>query len=159
MPLSRIFASAAPKASPSASLATMASAPNAAGRLVLEPWRPYHELPTYLATADICLLPAYRVGLMENIVPIKMYEYMAAGKPVIATRLPGLVREFGEGHGVVYVDDPSQVVETANQLADNGQILPLGALARDFVSKNDWETVTDEFERRLRDIVATVADQ
>ena len=96
---------------------------------------------------------------MENIVPIKMYEYMAAGKPVIATRLPGLVREFGEGHGVVYVDDPSQVVETANQLADNGQILPLGALARDFVSKNDWETVTDEFERRLRDIVATVADR
>ena len=141
------------------SLATMASAPNAAGRLVLEPWRPYHELPTYLATADICLLPAYRVGLMENIVPIKMYEYMAAGKPVIATRLPGLVREFGEGHGVVYVDDPSQVVETAMQLADNGQILPLGDLAREFVSKNDWETVTDEFERRLRDIVAAAGHQ
>src|SRR5207248_9903278 len=92
-------------------------------------------------------------------VPIKMYEYMAAGKPVIATRLPGLDREFGEGHGVVYVDDPSQVVETANQLADNGQILPLGALARDFVSKNDWETVTNEFERHLRDIVAAAAHQ
>src|SRR5438876_230751 len=54
------------------SLVTMASAADAAGRLVLESWRPYRELPSYLASADICLLPAYRVGLMENIVPIKM---------------------------------------------------------------------------------------
>ncbi len=133
-------------------LSAMALAADSAGRLNLEPWQLYSELPSYLAAADICILPARAVGLMENIVPIKMYEYMAAGRPVIATRLPGLVREFGDGHGVVYVDDPHQVVSTAVQLADRGEINKLGAMARAFVSRNDWETIVDEFERLLHEL-------
>ncbi|HYT01182.1 MAG TPA: glycosyltransferase [Thermoplasmata archaeon] len=135
------------------SLAKMASANNATRRLFLERWRPYAELPGLLAAADICILPAHRVGLMENIVPIKMYEYMAAAKPVIATRLPGLFREFSEGHGVVYVDSPREVVPLATALAETEEILHLGSLARDFVSRNDWRKVTDEFERLLRELV------
>ena len=37
---------------------------------------------------------------MQDIVPIKLYEYLAMAKPVIATRLPGIVMEFGEGNGI-----------------------------------------------------------
>ena len=136
-------------------LTTMAAAPESRGHIIVEPWQAYDELPSYLAAADICILPALSVDLMKNIVPIKMYEYMAAGKPVIVTRLPGLVREFGEGHGVVYVDDPRDVVPTALKLAEAGEIMRLGASARDFVSKNDWETVADEFERLLRAHIQT----
>lgn len=135
------------------SLASMASARGSGGRLVLESWRPYDEMPAYLAAADICLLPAHKVALMENIVPIKMYEYMAAGKPVIATRLPGVVREFGEGHGVVYVADPREVVPTALRLADAQEVTILGASARDFVSKVDWSEVVDEFDSLLSELV------
>jgi glycosyltransferase involved in cell wall biosynthesis len=134
------------------SLSTMASTVASRGRVILEPWQPYSELPGYLAAADICLLPAHKVALMENIVPIKMYEYMAAGKPVIATRLPGLFREFGEGHGVLYVDEVGEVVPTALRMADSGQIPSLGASARDFVSTNDWQEVADKFERVLSDL-------
>ena len=134
------------------SLSVIASGVSSAGRVILEPWQPYAELPRYLAAADICLLPAEKVGLMKNIVPIKMYEYMAAGKPVIATRLPGLVREFGEHHGVVYVDNPGEVVNTALRLSDAGELPSLGASARDFVSRNSWEAVSGEFEGLLRDL-------
>ena len=49
----------------------------------------------------ICLLPAHKNEIMMNIVPIKIYEYMAMGKPVIATKLPGLVKEFGEDSGIL----------------------------------------------------------
>ena len=80
------------------------------GRILLSGWQPYRELPRYVAAADICLLPAYRNDVMRDIVPIKVYEYLAAGKPVISTRLPGVLREFGEDHGIVYVDDPGDVL-------------------------------------------------
>ena len=63
------------------------------------------EMPAFIAASDICLLPAYPwEKTMQDIVPIKMYEYMAMKKPVIATRLPGVMKEFGEDNGVVYVE-------------------------------------------------------
>ncbi|MDI6847454.1 MAG: glycosyltransferase [Candidatus Bathyarchaeia archaeon] len=48
---------------------------------------------------------------MRNIVPIKMYEYMACGKPVIVTKLPGIMKEFGHNNGVVYVNQPLEVLK------------------------------------------------
>jgi len=134
-------------------LERISAADSSAHRLALVSWRPYAELPAYLAAADICLLPAHQVDLMQNIVPIKVYEYMAAGKPVIASRLPGLVREFGEGNGVVFIDDPHEAVPTARELAASGAIDSLGRKARSFVSGNDWSKVTDEFESRLNRLV------
>ena len=116
-------------------------------------FQPYSEMPSYLAAADICLLPAHNVPTMRNIVPIKMYEYMAAGKPVIATRLPGLIEEFGEGNGIVYVNSPVEVLSKASELARQGNLHELGELGRAFVSENDWAKITDTFESYLQDIV------
>jgi len=122
-------------------------------RIVTLEWLPYAQIPAYLAASDICLLAALRDRVMQDIVPIKMYEYMAAAKPVLATRLPGLVREFGEGHGVVYVDGPEQVVPNALELAREGMLAELGAQARAFVSGNDWQTIVDAFENHLKGLV------
>ena len=122
-------------------------------RIVTLEWLPYAQIPAYLAASDICLLAALPDKVMEDIVPIKMYEYMAAAKPVLATRLPGLVREFGEGHGVVYVDGPEQVVPRALELARGGLLAELGAQARAFVSGNDWQTIVDAFENYLKGLV------
>jgi O-antigen biosynthesis protein len=53
---------------------------------------PYRELPAYLHGFDVCLLP-YRVcecALASD--PTKLWEYMSAGKPVMAVRLPEIER-------------------------------------------------------------------
>jgi len=131
------------------SLQTLRRDKETANRIVTLPWLPYKVIPAYLAASDICLLAALRDSVMQDIVPIKMYEYMAAAKPVLATRLPGLVREFGEGHGVIYVEGPEQVVPTALKLARQGLLAELGAQARAFVSRSDWETIVDAFESYL----------
>ena len=66
-------------------------------RLILLGKRPYEEIPGLISLADICLLPAYPgEKIMQDIVPLKLYEYMAMEKPVIATRFPGIMREFDE---------------------------------------------------------------
>ncbi|GAH80390.1 unnamed protein product, partial [marine sediment metagenome] len=74
-------------------------------QIILIGKKPYEKIPKFISAADVCLLPAYSdEKTMQDIVPIKMYEYMAMGKPVIATRLPGVMKEFGNDNGVIYVD-------------------------------------------------------
>ncbi len=52
--------------------------------------RAYGELPSVLRAADVGLIPYARNALTESIFPMKVYEYLAAGLPVVATPLPTL---------------------------------------------------------------------
>lgn len=47
--------------------------------------RPYEELPAYLQHFAVCLIPFRRDRLTASVNPIKLYEYLAAGKPVVST--------------------------------------------------------------------------
>ncbi|MFZ3102343.1 MAG: glycosyltransferase [Desulfitobacteriaceae bacterium] len=48
----------------------------------------YGILPSYLKSFDLCLIPFKINDLTVNVNPVKLYEYLAAGKPVLATALP-----------------------------------------------------------------------
>ncbi len=52
--------------------------------------RPYSDLPSYLADFDVCLIPFVDSDFIEAVNPVKIYEYFAAGKPVVSTYLPEL---------------------------------------------------------------------
>ena len=118
-------------------------------RIIMEPWVPYQEVPKYIMAADICILPAHKNDIMMNIVPIKVYEYMAAGKPVIATSLPGLMKEFGETNGVLYAESSDVVLDRAMKLIETGEIGPEGKRARNFVKSLSWDELTDVFQQTL----------
>ncbi|MDA8235326.1 MAG: glycosyltransferase [Clostridia bacterium] len=57
--------------------------------------RDYGRLPTYLKGFDVCLVPFKINDLTVNVNPVKLYEYLAAGKPVVSSPLPE-VRQFNE---------------------------------------------------------------
>ncbi|MEM2507524.1 MAG: glycosyltransferase [Candidatus Bathyarchaeia archaeon] len=123
-------------------------------KIILAGKRPYEEIPQFISEADICLLPAYpKEKIMQDIVPIKIYEYMAMGKPVLATKLPGVVREFGADSGIVFVDKPEDVVKTAAEIIRSNSLRLLGIKARKTVEKYDWHHIADEFEKCLEDLV------
>jgi glycosyltransferase involved in cell wall biosynthesis len=127
---------------------------NLQDRIILAGQRPYIEMASFIAASDICLLPAYPwEKVMQDIVPIKLYEYMAMGKPVISTRLSGVMREFGEGNGVFYVDEPADVIGKAKSLVKNGKIGKFGTRARELVQKYSWDSITDEFEKILEGVI------
>lgn len=128
---------------------------NLQDKLILTGKRSYQEMPALIAAADACILPAYPwEPTMQHIVPIKMYEYMAMGKPVIATKLPGVMQEFGEDNGVIYVNTPEEVAEKAIELVTNGNHGELGLKARRFVEKRSWEEITNKFEGILQDVIS-----
>lgn len=56
---------------------------------------PYAELPYWLHGFDVCILPFRVVPLTLATNPVKVYEYLAAGKPVVAVELPEMA-QFGD---------------------------------------------------------------
>lgn len=49
--------------------------------------KPYSEIPKYLSHFDVCMIPFKNNPLTQATNPVKLYEYLSAGKPVVATRL------------------------------------------------------------------------
>lgn len=48
--------------------------------------RPYVDVPAFLTHADAGIVPFVRSAMVDSISPIKVYEYLAAGIPVVSTR-------------------------------------------------------------------------
>jgi len=123
-------------------------------QLILTGRQPYERIPEFLASADFCLLPAYiDEEIMQDIVPIKLYEYLAMEKVVIATELPGISREFGYGNGIEYVQKAEEVLELAQKILDNGEYEELSKKGREYVKSNDWEAITDKFENAMKNLL------
>ena len=121
--------------------------------IILAGKQPYDILPKYIAAANICILPAYDNEIMHDIVPFKLYEYMAMGKPIIATRLNGLMKEFGENHGLIYAERPEDVVPIAIDLINSGNCIIEGQKGRKFVEKSRWDNITASFDHLLIELL------
>ena len=52
---------------------------------------PYEELPDWLSHADVALLPLLMNDYTKNMFPMKFFEYLSAGIPVVATAIPSLM--------------------------------------------------------------------
>ncbi|MDR0900073.1 MAG: glycosyltransferase [Methanobrevibacter sp.] len=123
-------------------------------QLILTGKQPYTKIPEFLASADFCLLPAYKdEEIMQDIVPIKLYEYLAMKKVVIATDLPGIAKEFGKDHGIVYINEAKEVLKTAKNIIDENSYSKIADSGRNYVKGNDWNKITDNFENTLFNLI------
>ena len=120
-------------------------------RILMTGKRPYGEIPALLATADVCLMPSLENDTTRDIVPMKVYEYLAVKRPLVASRLPGMLAEFGQESGILYTQDP---LEALNQAIELGKMPAEAAkraqAGRDFARQHaDWEHSADAFEEAL----------
>ena len=123
-------------------------------QLIMTGKQPFARIPEFLAAADFCLLPAHiDEPIMQDIVPIKIYEYLAMGNVVIATELPGISKEFGYCHGIEYIQEASQVLETVKRILDDDKYDEIASIGREYVKGNDWEAITDKFEKAMEDLL------
>jgi glycosyltransferase involved in cell wall biosynthesis len=122
---------------------------NLSERVIFTGQQPYDLAPQFMALADVCTLYSTVNNITRHIVPIKTYEYMAAGRPVLASPLPGVERDVPSGNGVLYVPE-NELPAVLNQLLNAEYRHTLGQQARAFVEAHcDWEKLTDEFEQWL----------
>jgi glycosyltransferase involved in cell wall biosynthesis len=120
------------------SLETQAAALGIRNRLILTGPVPHVEMPAYLSAMDICVVPhsnAYRS-------PIKLFEYMARARAVVAPRTEpiALIVRHGENGLLFDSEDPSdlraQLIALLNDAALRSR---LGEEARrDVTQKYTW---------------------
>jgi len=101
--------------------------------------RPYVGLPEVLRGADVALVPYAINDLTRSVFPMKVYEYLAAGLPVVTTPLPALAEITGV---VVAADAPATVAAVERALAEDS---PAARRARSAaVRENSWDARLEE---------------
>lgn len=104
------------------------------------------EVPGHLARMHVGVAP-YRGGEPFYFSPLKLYEYMAAGLPVIVSdvgNLAAFVAETGAGRSV-HPDDPQALAEALSALAaDPAAAARAGAAGRSYIlAHQSWDSVLD----------------
>jgi glycosyltransferase involved in cell wall biosynthesis len=110
--------------------------------------RPYSELPKYLHGFDVCLIPFKNVPLIEATHPVKIYEYFAAGKPVIATNMT----ELYPMANMCYLAKDKDDFLAKLDLAVNEKDISIVKNRIKFASENTWNNRFDTLYNELKKI-------
>lgn len=95
----------------------------------------YAELPRWLEQFDVCVIPFRRTPLTEATDPVKVYEMLAGGKPVVSTPLPEIV---ALGSLVRVAEDVAgfeEEIRTALSSGDDGE----AGRRRAFAAEQTWQ--------------------
>jgi glycosyltransferase involved in cell wall biosynthesis len=77
----------------------------------------YYDIPFLINLAEICVAPfIFERNRKTGVSPLKVFEYMACGKPVVASRIQGL--EFIEAEGAGRLVEPGDVKNLEETLFD-----------------------------------------
>ncbi|MCC6139916.1 MAG: glycosyltransferase family 4 protein [Nitrospira sp.] len=116
---------------------------------------PYERVPALIGAMDVCVAPF--CGGRGETSPVKIFDYLACGKPVVASAIPSVTALFSQSNGVVLVEpDHAELLADAvltvlNRPDDSRR---LGAAGRVFVEERfGWEAIA----RGLRDLAGQTA--
>lgn len=105
----------------------------------------YNKLAKYYHESGVCIIPFKVDNLIESTNPIKLYEYLSAGKPVVTTKF----REAEKYRSVVYIADDrktfSSLIVKAFEENDISQIIQRQNIGQ----ANSWQNRVDEIKDAL----------
>jgi glycosyltransferase involved in cell wall biosynthesis len=104
---------------------------------------PYRRVPDYISAADCCVAPF--VASRGETSPLKLFDYLACGRPVVASEIPS-VRELIKGSGAILPvppDAPALLAEAiVSLLKDPTRRQQMGAAGRRFIeSGHGWAQI------------------
>ena len=102
--------------------------------VIYAPAVPYKELPSYIACCDIMTIPFVLNEITAATSPVKLFEYMASGKPIITSDM-NECRNYGSVH--IYKDCES-FIELAEKSLKEAKDPEYIALLRREASENTW---------------------
>mgnify|MGYP000018563837 FL=1 len=109
--------------------------------------RPYEELAGYAHFFDVCMIPFVVNDITESTSPVKLFEYMAMGKPVVATSLP----ECKKYELVKIADTKEDFVEDVLKLAEKGKSEEFQSRLMECARANDWKAKAAELKDFIKE--------
>ncbi len=107
--------------------------------------KPYEQLPSFMAGFNVCITPHVVSPFTDSLDPIKMYEYMATGKPIVSTPCAGFrdLREliFIANDSNQFADFITQAITEKNE-KDSARV--------DWAREQTWDKRVDEIEKILQ---------
>lgn len=115
--------------------------------------RPYEEIPAHLARFDVCIIPFLVNDITAATDPVKFYEYLSGGKPVVSTWMP----ELDEYRDHVFLArDRDQFLGFLDAAVTEDDVAKRDgriALAR----ANDWQARYEIIERAIADVLGMLS--
>jgi teichuronic acid biosynthesis glycosyltransferase TuaH len=100
--------------------------------------RAHTDIPAYLAAAAVGIIPFIRNRLTEAVNPVKLYEYAAAGIPVVSTAFSDDLEKLR--HIAFIAHTPDEFVGQLRTALTRGAGIPDAARLREFARANDWQS-------------------
>jgi glycosyltransferase involved in cell wall biosynthesis len=119
----------------------------------------HDELVDYIRLFDVCIVPYVNSIYTETVVPTKINEYLAMGKPVVSTDLP-TVCEFNEEHRVLITaparaEDFLRAIESALSLPKDQATI---RHRRRVAELGNWHTRLESMSRLIEESLGIKAD-
>jgi len=116
---------------------------------------PYLDVPKYCSLAELFINPFEITDMTKKLSPVKIFDLLACGKPVLATPLDGLLHDFPRESNILVYADLNDFESEIISLLNNDFLKNYGNRGRKFVENNfTWEHVANrflnEFEKLLK---------
>lgn len=126
-----------------------------ADQIAFTGWLESHRVPPLIRDADICVDPAHPTPLNDRSTMIKIAEYLAAGRPVVAYDLTETRRTAGDAVRLAGGGDPARLAERIAELAGDEALRRRAAeRARRRATELTWERSELELLRAYEKLCA-----
>jgi len=142
-----------------ARLRTLAERLGVEGRVTFTGHLPPSDVAAQLAQADVLSLPNPASAISTHSTsPLKLFEYMAAGRAIVASNLPAIREVLADDVNALLVTpgDPETLAASIRRLAhDPGLRDRLASAARGAVAEYSWDRRAERLEALFREVLAS----
>ena len=127
-------------------------------KIIFTGFVPYKEVPRFCSLADLCINPFRMDGkyaFNDKLTPVKFFDFLSCGKPVLATPLQGTLYDFPKESNTIIYESLDLFTGKMIELLKNDSLDEVGQRGREFVGKNfTWDSVTrkmlSEFDNMIK---------